>query len=123
MILISESLISVDSEGYALIPLHNYQGNCVTLDKGSVLGLVRQCETPDCGQSPVHDSKGYESESGSSSSGGGAFLGATLGDTGRFEKSLVALEISIEKLSSDQVLQLRGLLHEYSDVFALMTWS
>ena len=25
-----ESLVSVDSSGYAVIPLHNYQGNCVT---------------------------------------------------------------------------------------------
>ena len=26
-----ESLISVDSNGYAVVPIHNYQGNCVTL--------------------------------------------------------------------------------------------
>ena len=70
-------------------------------DKGSLLGLVRQCETPDCGQSPVHDS-----------SGGGALVGATLEDTGCFEKLLAALQIITEKLSSDQVLQLTVLLHE-----------
>ena len=33
-----ESLISVDSSGITLIPLQNYQGVCVKLDKGTELG-------------------------------------------------------------------------------------
>ena len=40
-----ESLLSIDSDGYAVVPLHNYQGNCVTLNEGIPLGVVRRCET------------------------------------------------------------------------------
>ena len=107
-----ESLISVDRDGYAIIPLHNYQGNCVTLNEGSLLGLVRRCEGPDCGQSQVLGSHGYEC-------GGGALVGAVSEDTGHFEKLVEVLGISTDKLSPDQMLGLMGLLGEYSHVFAV----
>ena len=42
-----ESLVSVDSEGLAIIPLQNYQGVCVQLDPGMEIGAVRRCELPD----------------------------------------------------------------------------
>ena len=39
-----ESLVSVDSEGLAIIPIPNYQGVCVQLDPGMEIGAVRRCE-------------------------------------------------------------------------------
>ena len=44
-----ESLVSVDQEGYTIIPLHNYHGSCVALNGEVPLGLVRNCETPPSG--------------------------------------------------------------------------
>ena len=39
-----ESLISVNSEGVAIVPVQNCQGVCVHLDSGTRLGTVRKCD-------------------------------------------------------------------------------
>ena len=85
-----ESLISVDSNGYAVVPIHNYQGNCVTLNEGSPLGLVRRCETSGCSQLPVRDVPDYEH-------GSGALVGAVSEDIDRFEKLVEVLGISSQR--------------------------
>ena len=103
-----ESLISVDSNGYAVVSIHNYQGNCVTLNEGSSLGLVRRSETSGCSQLPVRDVPDYERGSGAVSE-----------DIDRFQKLVEVLGISPNKLSPDQMQELKSLLHDCSDVFAL----
>ena len=46
-------------------------------------------------------------------------MGSVAEDTGRFEKLVDLLGISEDKLTSEQTLALKGLLHEFSDAFAL----
>ena len=106
------SLISVDHEGYAAVPLHNYQGNCVTLMKGSPLGSIRQCKAPNLSPSQVQGSQGSEFCNR-------ALVGAILEDASRFEELVHLLGISANKPSPDQMSKLRGLLHEFAAVFAL----
>ena len=101
-----ETLVSVDSSGYAVIPLHNYQGNCVTLSEGSPLGLVRQCEISESSQLPVREVPDYEH-------GIEALVGVVSEDPHRFEKLVELLSISPGKLSLDQMQELRSLLHDY----------
>ena len=42
-----ESLISVQPDGTALIPMQNFQGMPIRLGEGVRLGVVSQCELPD----------------------------------------------------------------------------
>ena len=44
-----ESVVTVHSNGMVLIPLQNFQGMPVRLEKGVELGVVRECDLPDQG--------------------------------------------------------------------------
>ena len=48
----TESLISVNSEGVAIVPVQNFQGVCVHLDSGTRLGTVRKCDLLDVEVNP-----------------------------------------------------------------------
>ena len=84
----------------------------MTLHKGSLLGLVTQCTAPVCGQTTVQGSQDNEC-------GSGALVGAVSEDNDRFERLVSLLEISANKLNRGQMWELRDMLHEYSDIFAL----
>ena len=107
-----ELLVTVDKKGCALIPLplHNYQGSCVTLQGGSPLGLVRRCDSICGGQPQVMDSP-------SDKSGTSVLVSTVSEDPAPFERLVKTLDLHSDKLK--QLLGLEGLLHEYSDVFAL----
>ena len=46
-------------------------------------------------------------------------MGTVSEDAGRLEKLVKVLGLSTDKLGPDEMLELKGLLHEYSDIFAL----
>ena len=41
-----ESLITVQSDGRAFVPLQNFQGTTIKLDKGAYLGVASLCDIP-----------------------------------------------------------------------------
>ena len=110
-----ESLVSFDQEGYAVIPLHNYHGSCVTLNGGISLGLVRECEAPTCSL-PLTQDVWFIPEDVCDSE---ALVESFHEDTGRFERLLEVLGISPNKLTPDQMLALKDLLHDYCDIIAI----
>ena len=107
-----ESLISVDSEGLAVIPIHNFQGVCVKLDPGMEIGAVRRCALPDVVKvdvEPVHE--GNEADC--------AHVKALRDDSQRCSKLIKALNLPASKLNSGEMDKLKALLLKFSDVFAL----
>ena len=109
-----ESLMTV-SDGIALIPLQNFQGVSVKLDKGTPLGMVQPCK-PLC-QDLAQPGEG---PSLPDSLGGGlcAHVKALPNTPERYQRLLEALELP-EELGNDEMKQLKELLRESADVFAL----
>ena len=109
-----ESLVTV-SDGIALIPLKNYQGVSVKLDEGTPLGMVQQCE-PVC--QVLTEPRERPSLSGSQSGGLCAHVKALPNTPERYQRLLEALELP-DQLGDDELKQLKELLRESADVFAL----
>jgi hypothetical protein len=138
-----ESLVTVQDNGCVLVPVQNPDGTTVRLDKGLNIGDVR-CISEHSevinynegmegvnymeGSNEVSDGKRVEETGGcrgveeservteSSSCGCVKTIDQT---PERTTKLLESLELPKEKLTADQHRQLRDLLEEYSDVFAL----
>ena len=112
-----ESLISVDDKGIALVPIQNCQGSYIRLKKGTCLGMIRPIRlwTPEVLQPEGTDSGIPGTEPSSTCS---QVTGYEDKDQ-RALKLLEALGLPEGKLSSPQVAELKALLQEYSDVFAL----
>ena len=123
-----ESLVAVDGEGFALVPVENCGCVCVHLEEGMEVGTVR------CVEKVIEDVCGFVGDGGV---GAVDEVGADTGESqvdgeeqcgsvgtvvqtpGRIERLLEALELPSEKLTEEQFRQLRELVGDYSDVFAL----
>ena len=108
-----ESLITLNIDGMALIPVENYQGLPVKLKKGIQLGVVRPCDLPDSVKidapekvEPFDDSRC-------------AAVKALPNTPERFQQLLQSLELPVDKLSPVELEKLKELLAESTDLYAL----
>ena len=104
-----ESLISIDSKGIALIPLQNCQGVCIKLDKGTELGAVKRCTLPDQvqpGEAAISNAVCTD-------------VSTNDDDPECYHKLLKALALPDSKLNTEELNELKSLLREFTDVFAL----
>lgn len=108
-----ESLISVDSEGLAVIPIQNFQGVCVKLDPGMQIGAVR-CPLPDIVEVDVEPNREVHECTEANCAHVKAF-----DDSQRCHKLLKALNLPACKLKSEELGKLKALLCDFSYVFAL----
>lgn len=112
-----ESLISPpEGDNTVWVPVENYQGVPVHLEAGSELGVVTPlreavvpCEAIDI---PLVGENHQDTSFN-------APVKALDNTPERSEKVIKALELSTDKLSSEEVVQLRDVLSEFADVFAL----
>ena len=109
-----ESLVSIDRDGHMLIPIHNYQGVCVKLSEGTQLGAVRVCKIP----------KEVKVESDTLSvkevqEGVCAHVSVAGDNSERFDELFKTLDLPETKLTFAEMTELKGLLKESTDVFAL----
>ena len=105
-----ESLISVNSDGVAVIPVQNFQGVCAHLDSGTRIGTVRKCDLSDIEVTPSKIAGCPEVACAHVK----AFSGS---EPRRHEKLLEELNLPKCKLNADELDQLKTVLFEYSDVF------
>ena len=108
-----ESLIRVQANGKALIPVQNFQGVPIKLNEGVQLGLASQCELP-VADKPEPKSGG----TGLSAGGMCACVEAVNDGSGRYEKLMSMLELT-DSLNTCEVEGLKELLKKSTDVFAL----
>ena len=108
-----ESLITLNTDGMALIPVENYQGLPVKLKKGMQLGVVRPCNLPDSVEidapekvEPLDDCRC-------------ATVKAFSNTPERFQQLLQSLELPVDKLSPVELDKLKEVLAESTDIFAL----
>ena len=108
-----ESLITLNIDGMALIPVENYQGLPVKLKKGMQLGVVRSCDLPETVKvdtpeknEPLDDSRC-------------AAVKALSNTPERFQQLLQSLELPVDKLSPVELDKLKEVLAESTDIFAL----
>ena len=88
-----DSLITVDIDGMALIPVENYQGLPIKLKKGMQLGVVRPCDIPDA-EEVVDTSESVEASIESRC----ATVKALNNTPERFQRLLQSLELPVDKL-------------------------
>ena len=116
---VEESLISPPDDGTTVwVPVENYQGMSVHLEAGSELGVVTSlteavvpCEAG--GVAPA----GPEGDDRDTSFM--APVKALENTPERVEKVIQSLDLSTDDLSPEEVIQLRELISEFADVFAL----
>lgn len=108
---VTESLVSLKG-GEIVIPVENHHGNTVHLDADLKLGSVRQ------NYSPLESSDKQFQDHGETVSRN-APVKAEASPAGRIEKLLQILCHPLEKLSAEENEQLKTLIVEFSDVFAL----
>ena len=116
-----ESLVHRSDDGTILVPVQNYQGVAVHLEAGAVLGGVRPLES-DCNVLSLDEalcSPPIASDSCACPDSGSAAVRAVFPPPSRVAEILNALALPVTKLSRDQTSQLRSLVDEFSDVFAL----
>ena len=108
---VTESLVTLKN-GEVALPIENYCGNLVHLDAGVELGCVR-CSGPvwECSDEPVQE----RVESASIN----AAVRAEIPPVSRLSKLLQMLCHPLVKLSPEENGQLKSLITEFSDVFAL----
>ena len=125
-----ESLVTVDEDGCAWVPVQNCEGVCAHLEKGMEVGTARYVKTV---VESVCDSEsgvksgevcGIVGSVGVDQSFGKVGLGCDhVGESvqppERIEQLIRTLELPLAKLTEEQSKQLRELVVEYSDVFAL----
>ena len=107
-----ESLVSVDQNGLTLIPIKNFLGICVRLDEGTKLDAVRRCgmrERVEPEQAAVS----------SMSTATFAQVEVEGDDSQRYHQPLKALDLPESKISLSEMNELKSLLKESNDVFAL----
>lgn len=93
------------SDGSVLIPLHNFQGMPVRLEKGVELGVARQCDLPD--QVNVDVPQTVDSELPQEHSRC-ATVKALVNSSGRLEKPLKVIDLPVDKQSPVELQKLRG---------------
>ena len=108
-----ESLITLNVDGMALIPVENCQGLPVKSKKGMQLGAVRPCDLPDSVK--IDTPEKVESLDDSRC----AAVKALPNTPERFQQLLQSLELPVDKLSPVELEKLKELLAESTDLFAL----
>ena len=111
-----ESLITVQSNGRAFIPLQNIQGMSVKLDKGVQLGVASLCEIPRQDE-PVRETEPKQGK-GVPRSSTCASVKALVNSPERYERLQRVLDFP-DQLNSCEAEKLKGLLRKSTDVFAL----
>ena len=116
-----ESLLHKRDDGTLLVPVQNYQGMAVHMEAGALLGEIRSLEhdhkvlTLD---EALHLPSLAKDENGSVTSCN-APVQAVFNIPDRIDQIVDALSLPVTKLSSDQAVQLKALVAEFPDVFAL----
>ena len=111
-----ESILTVHSDGSVLIPLQNFQGMPVRLERGAELGVARQCNLPDQVNIDVPQTVDSELPHDHSRC---ATVKALVNSPERLEKLLKALDLPVDKLNPVELEKLKEVLAESTDVFAL----
>ena len=109
-----ESLITLNVDGMAFIPVENYQGLPIKLKKGMQLEVIRPCDLPDP-EKVIDASENVETLDESRC----ATVKALSNTPERFQQLLQSLELPIDKLDPADLDKLKELLAESTDVFAL----
>ena len=116
-----ESLLHKRDDGTLLVPVQNYQGMAVHMEAGALLGEIRSLEhdhkvlTLD---EALHLPSLAKDENGSATSCNTP-VQAVFNIPDRIDQIVDALSLPVTKLSSDQAVQLKALVAEFPDVFAL----
>ena len=110
-----ESVISVQPDGRALIPIQNFQGMSIKLDGGVQLGIASQCELL---RSDEPELKPGSSAGMDASSSMCACIKA-LSNTPERHAKLMSLLSTPDGLNAGEVKRLDKLLRKSTDVFAL----
>ena len=105
-----ESVVGVDENGELWLPIENYQGVTARLEAGMHLGTIRETTVVTTSQSLS------ESTSSKSLINPVAAISCT---PARVERLCSELEFPLEHLSSDENSQLRALITDFTDIFAL----
>ena len=108
-----ESLITLNIDGMALIPVENYQGLPVKLKKGMQLGVVRSCDLPETVKVDTPEKNEHLDDSRC------AAVKALSNTPERFQQLLQSLELPVDKLSPIELDKLKEVLTESTDIFAL----
>ena len=107
----SECVVTVTEDGEVLLPVNNYQGITAHMEAGMQLGTVRSVE--------IVTSTGEILTESSKTTSSNAPLKAVECTPGRIEQVCAELNLPLDTLSPSEATELKALVTEFSDVFAL----
>ena len=116
-----ESLVHKREDDTILVPVQNYQGIAVHIEAGALLGEARPLDS-DHGVLTLDEAvrlPPLANDENVSASSRNASMQVAFNTPDRISQIVDALLLPITKLSNDQVTQLKSLVAEFPDVFAL----